>query len=401
MKYLLALVLASAVVVVGYYQLGSWLQTKVRTASLQDILLWRTLFYSASIHREPRKEIAFRLYGKDAEPLAGADITLNNLGLFSRRDYAVERAPNEFRIVAIGGEQTASSVVNVSWPDFLEDELNRRDPSRPYRVINLGWPDAGPEHYVQYWRDEGVKFGADLVIVNFVEGDFYRKAAGTPLTIKGQPIEGSLIEYRVGDLVAKTAVAHPKGRPVTSYRDPLAVPGKPYGFFAPPELMRDPEKVRALQEQIVSDMIAGGMPSAGDLLAEAMAKRRLPSFSIAQRREFDSAPPTPVDQEKLVEFGVRNFGWLVDNVPNLLLVHNFIYYELNARWALTEAMTARAPRIKVVDPRKWIPAGTPDEELRSWYMMAHMPEKWSQEGHEAYGRLMARVVDDWRAGKVP
>ena len=164
------------------------LSLSARNPELATILL-----YSSGIHRVPGEEISFRLYGPGAKLLIQSDVRLNNMGFFSKYDYSHERGPNEFHIVVIGGEQTASSVANFSWPDVLQHELNLRESSKRYKVFNIAWPDAGPEHYVQYWKEHGTKFDPDLVIVNFVENDFFRTISGTPLTYKGQPIGHSTI----------------------------------------------------------------------------------------------------------------------------------------------------------------------------------------------------------------
>lgn len=349
------------------------------------------LFYSGEIHRKPREELSFRLYGPQAQLIAAADLRLNNMGYFSRRDYDYQRGPNEFRIVTIGGEQTASSVANLSWPDSLEDELNRRDPSTRYKVFNIAWPDAGPEHYVRYWQEEGRKFDPDLVIVHFVEGDFYRKIEGTPLKYKGQPIELRDIEYRFGpgaDDAAYTKTAQIVGSQVTSYRDPAAIPSRPYGFFSTRAFMSDPKKVAALQAQVVKDMIAGAEPG----WAYQRWLQNRPIAIKVEDRNFDRLPSAPVDRDKLVEFGVANFGWLARNVPNVLITHNFNYAERTDPFALTAAMTSKDPQIKVIDLRPRVAPDTSDAELRSWYVVPAMTEKWTDKGHTVLGKMMADLV---------
>ena len=373
------------------------------SASARNSDLATILFYSSSIHRVPGELISFRLYGPKATPMIQSDVRLNNMGFFSKYDYSYERGPNEFRIVVIGGEQTASSVANFSWPDVLQHELNLRDSSKRYKVFNIAWPDAGPEHYVQYWKEHGTKFDPDLVIVNFVENDFFRTISGTPLTYKGQPIGHSTIEYRVGpgdDDVARTTTANIRGRPVTSYRDLSAIPPRPYGFFASREFISDTAKVGALQNMVVRDMISGTLPPMGMMVWDTIRDRRIVSEAW-RARDYDLMPTAAPDMQRMVDYGISTFGWLVQNIPNLILSHNFNRSERHAEFKLTDAMMAKAPYIKVTDMRERIRPNLSDEEFARWYHWPSMAEKWSDTGHSAFGHMMAELVVDWRKGWRP
>jgi hypothetical protein len=350
------------------------------------------LFYTDRLFRWPNSDLSFRLYGPNATLLASADWHLNNLGFFSRRDYAYGRGPNEIRIVVLGGEQTASSVTNVSWPDLLEDALNRRESAKTYKVFNVAWPDAGPAHYLEYWEQEGRHFDPDLVIVNVVETDFYRGLPSSPLRYRGQPTVLSPIAYRVGDGpddIASTMVSHTQGASVASFRDPLAVPSRPYGFFASRAFMDDRDKVRRLQSIIVDDMIAGATD--GGLLVRAF-RGKSPLFSVWEERWFDPLPSSPLDKTEMVETVARAFKNLMREMPRVLFTHNFNAAERDAKFELTEALLTRYPEIRLVDMRRNIPPGTSPATFNSWFLFPHMSEKWSDEGHRVYAEMMAAEV---------
>lgn len=398
MRRAIVLVVIGMVIGAGFVNSEWVLRGRVRQQNRANPDLWRMILYTRHVTRHPYGELSFRLYGYETERLAAADLRFNNRGFISDRNFEFARQPNEFRIVAIGGEQTASTVVNRSWPDLLEDELNARDPSTQYKVFNIAWPDAGPEHYIKYWKKFGMEFAPDLVIVNYVETDFFRTLHGAPLTFHWQPITHCTIRYQVGpetDDVAVTTAACLHGSTARSFRDRMVVPGRPYGFFVARAFAEDRHRVRALQVQVVGDMIDGALPAFGSLTFRGL-RGRPTTIDVSAVRNFDPLPSQGPDRERLVQFGISNFGWLARHVPHLVLTHSFIYYDLGKRFELTELMLARDPRIRVVDMRSRIPAGTPDEELRSWYMIPHMGEKWSQRGHEVYARMMAGVVMDWR-----
>lgn len=392
----LALAIAGIVFIVAWTEFDA--RRSYRRANERDPKIWGALFYSAPIDRVPRQKIAFRLYGIDATPLLTADFSLNNMGLISRHDYAYGRGgADEFRILVIGGEQTASSVADVSWPDVLQDELQAKDPSRTYKVFNLGWPDAGPEHYVKYWQEEGPKFEPDLVIVNYVESDFYRTISGTPVTYQGQSLGWAEVTYAAGpmpDDTARLTARVVEGSPGTSFEDPRVIASRPYGFHTTGwGVLSDRAKVLAIQKQVVRDMIKGTIRR-----LRPLAGKPNPPM-VAVYRDFDRQLPVPVDENALVEFGVQTFGWLARNVPNLLLTHNFNLYERRTEWTLTQRMVARDPAIKVVDMRTYAPPDATDEALEPWYWIPHMGEKWSNLGHRAMGEMMARAVLDWQAAQ--
>jgi hypothetical protein len=366
---------------------------QIRRLAWRDPALWRTVLYSSQIRREPGREIKFALYGFQGEQLVLAEIRLNNMGLFSARDYQPEKPPGEFRVVILGGEQTASSVCERSWPDFLEDELNAADSRRRYRVINLAWPDAGPEHYVKAWQEEGIRFCPDLVIVNFVETDFYRGIQGAPVTYRGHRVQYSHIAYRVGTDLARTTTARVGPWEVKSLRARLAVPARPYAFFVAPDFLQEPMKVKALQRKVIADMIAGAMPRFGLRFVQFL-RNGLGTPRIADIRTFDSPVVGHIDVARLVDRVAQTFGSIAASAPNAVFAHSFHYGELDAQFELTRAMMTANPAINVVDMRLLLPKDVARENLRPWWLIPHMGEKWSLEGHRQYAKLMARVVLD-------
>lgn len=350
--------------------LGSRAADEIRLEDLpRDEALWRTIFYSDELRRRPNHDVHFAMYGYDAKRLLSAHIHMNNMGLISNYDYEPEKKPGEFRILAFGGEQTASSVVSKSWPEFLQEVLQRRYPGRRYTVLNGAWPDAGPAHYIKYWEDEFARLAPDLVIINFAEAELYRTAKGTPATIRGRPIGHVRVGYDIDGLTAWTAVAHPMGSKVEWIKDRDAVVCRPYGFHAPIELMNNPKKVLQLQKRVVHELVTGGI-----------------------ERWFDPAPDSPIDRQNLLDVALGNFRTLMRNIPNLIFVHNFDSGDRTAKWQLTSLVEEADRSIKIVDPRTFIPAATSDSEINSWYMTGIMGEKFSDKGMQAYSEIIADII---------
>lgn len=361
------------------------------------------LLYTAPIVREPNSKIFFRFYGPEKKMLLSADIQLNNIGLMSFRDYKINRDNREFRIVILGGEQSASSISSVSWPDYLEELLNKHrkyaDPI--YKVLNFAWPDAGPEKYIEYW-EEAKLYSPDLVIINIVETDFFRNSSAPPATIRGFPIEYSPIEYSIGatpDDVAKLQVTHPVGSKVYSFANPEAVPSRPYGFFVSESFANNPLKIGQLQERVVNDMISGSFPIFGGMIFSSLRMGNLSPLDVGLKRNFDPPPMMSVDLERAMNFGLTTFGKLFESIPNVVFTHNFHHLEINTKWNLTELIMSKNNKIKIVDMRTCIPTDTSIKEIMSWYHIGIMDEKWSDFGHKAYAQMIKKIIYKWQSGE--
>lgn len=412
----LVIIIFLAAGIYHFYLIELRYRDKFRAVNFRDAALHSVVFYSTGLHKEPHQEISFRFYAPKAKLLASADIRLNNMGYFSKYDYNYEQQDPEFRIVVIGGEQSASSVVNQSWPDFLQEELNRRDHSKTWKVFNIGWPDAGPEHYLEYWNQYGKTFKPDLVMINFPESDFFRTLKGVPQTFRGHKLDSVKLFYRLGpsdDDTAWTSVRCIEGTTPKTLRNPNAVPSRPYGMFTSRVFMSDTNRVSRLQNALADDMIQGAMPPFSAFVLNRLLRRKIdeaiPSFNrflfkrfwsrkkrprASELRNFDQNASASFDPEWLVQFGLKSFGALIDAIPNLLLIHNFNYEEYSQKTTFntTQKMMQSDSRINIIDMRKRVPVNISDEELKSWYIFPQMAEKWSLKGHQAYARMVADLV---------
>ena len=380
-----------------------YLREKTRTHNKNLPSINNLILYTAPVVREPNGRILFRFYGPEKNKLLSADIQLNNIGLMSSHDYKTERDNREFRIVILGGEQSASSISSVSWPDYLQESLNkhRKHEDPIYKVLNFAWPDAGPEKYIEYW-EEAKLYSPDLVIVNLVETDFFRNTSAPRVTIRGYPIEYTPIKYTIGltpDDVASLQVTHPVGSKVYSFADPEAVPSRPYGFFVTESFANNPLKIGQLQERVVDDMISGSFPTFGGMILRSLQKRNLSPLDVGLKRNFDPTPMTSIDLERAMIFGLTTFGKLFESIPNLVFTHNFHHLEIDTKWNLTEMIMKNNNKIKIIDMRTCIPIDTPITEIKNWYHVGIMDEKWSDSGHMAYAQMIKRVIYKWRSGE--
>lgn len=382
------------------------------------------LFYSAGVQKQPNSTLHFRFYTAGATIFASADCRLNNMGYFSENDYRYEKEEGEFRILVLGGEQTASSVASQSWPDFLQKILNEKKCfAKKVSVINLAWPDAGPEHYLRTWETEGYKFNPDLVIINIVESDYTRYLTGAKLAYLGCPLEKMVQKKLVYD--------HYNGEPVFTVghslvenakdlSDRRVIASRTFGFFAPLEYMTDLERIKNLQQRLARDFVKGGMPKFGQLTMKILRtpKRRLMAEikgifvhsklnwnlflrNIVQTKypEYDGMPVrhyTVVDTPKDCEiYGDRIFKAMLEKIPNAIFIHSFHSVELahKTEFGYTNQMMKNNPQIKVIDMRERLPKDVDVPSfVKECYLNPFMGEKWSVKGHQTYANLVADLI---------
>ncbi len=116
-------------------------------------------------------------------------IDTNSLGLRDL-EFDVQKAPNEYRVLALGDSMTYGMGVrlDLSWPQVLEARL-REELARPVEVINAGFATAGsdPSSYHVWVRDNGIHFEPDLVLVGLCLNDIDVRIG--MLTYRAVPLE--------------------------------------------------------------------------------------------------------------------------------------------------------------------------------------------------------------------
>lgn len=340
----------------------------------QDASLTRMLFYNQHFSRTPNLDFSFRLYNSNAELVSKSNLKLNNMGFFSSYDYSYVKKPHEYRILVIGSEQSASTVAEKCWPDHLQNILQSRFPNKLISVINIAWPDTRFPLYLDVYKKYGKPFNQDLILVNIVETDYgIVDAAYSTYTYKGKAFELRRVDYSLGpnpDDTAHTFIACLLDVTAPSISNPDCLPSRPYGFFASKRFFDDTDKVRKLQELVREDFLRGGVD-----------------------RTFDPViTPEKISDEKVVEFASGVLTQLKAVSPDILFLHNFNYPEIIDKmlFPYTEKLMKHSPDLKVIDMRTYVEP-TNRDVIKSWYL-PDMQEKWSNEGHQYYASLVAKVV---------
>jgi hypothetical protein len=98
-------------------------------------------------------------------------------------EYTVDKPPGVTRVLALGDSFTWASGSlphEHDWTVVLEERLRGR--GTPAEVLRLGVPGTGPDFQLRLWQLEGLRLGADVVIVGFFVGNDFVEHQPTDLT---------------------------------------------------------------------------------------------------------------------------------------------------------------------------------------------------------------------------
>lgn len=332
------------------------------------------------------RDVYFWIYGANGELLHHNVRHINNVGLFSQKDYRLEKEPGDFLICVLGDEQSTSTLNEVSWPELLEDLLNadvgffQDKPFKRFKVLNYSWPDSGFPIWAKVFEEKIAKLSPDLVILNFLEHSFERLIHGKPATLGGKSVLGQAVEYRLGDgprdkayvWVACSGSPSESGAP--SLRNAHCNPASTFQVYLPKEMGMDPSKMAKLREMLVAD---------------------LKSIPKGKRDQFSSPPPDAVGKEKLVTSATSYLRMIAQKQSNFLIARNFFACHLNFPRVplddMTKMLIEKNPDLNIILMRDKVPQNGMGVDVDTWYL-PHDHSKWSYEGHKQYASLLAHEV---------
>ena len=102
------------------------------------------------------------------------EIQINSLGLRSP-ETAYEKKPGTMRVLVLGDSFTEAFQVPAEsiYPSRIEQLLNTRN-AREYEVINAGVAGYGTDNALLFYRHEGYKYDADVVLLSLYVGNDIR-----------------------------------------------------------------------------------------------------------------------------------------------------------------------------------------------------------------------------------
>jgi hypothetical protein len=346
------------------------------------------------------REIYHWLFAADGALMHRSVRHLNNVGLFSPRDYRIEKRANEYRIAVLGDEQTSSTLDSLSWPNLLEDvlgadqDLARFFPSTRFTVWNFGWPDSGFPIWEDSLRNKVMPLSPDLVLVNFVPHSFQRLIAGKPATLGGRSdIVAYPVGYRLSDapgdeaflLVFSAGPADVAGPP--SLRNPRCTVGGVWQIFAPPNVLDNPEKLTELRRRISADYY---------------------SVDAAERVAFLALAAHETDVGDLTARAAGHLRAMQQVAPRLIIARGPWYTEVaqtapggeQALLADDEGLDPFTPRLRAMAPDLKIELMAPRvaakyrPRVAREFFQPYDRSKWSPIGHRAYAQEVAELIKE-------
>ena len=93
---------------------------------------------------------------------------------FRDYQYEITKPNNTFRIIALGDSFTEGAWVpiNDTWPKKLEKKLNQLNFSKKFEVLNFGIGGVGTLEEVELFKEKGLKYNPDMVILLFYPNDW-------------------------------------------------------------------------------------------------------------------------------------------------------------------------------------------------------------------------------------
>ncbi len=123
------------------------------------------------------------------DPNFRQELRFNSLGMHDT-EHTLEKAPSTFRILMLGDSFVHAVQVGeaATAHQVLENYLNQQEQTGQlhFEVVSSGVVNWGTNQQLIYYREQGRRFQADLVLLTFYIGnDFLDNLPGNVLTIKG------------------------------------------------------------------------------------------------------------------------------------------------------------------------------------------------------------------------
>jgi hypothetical protein len=158
----------------------------------------------------------YTVHAAEGCPGWGSSGRINTLGLRDR-EHEYGRRAGTFRILALGDSYTEGFQFDLPriWPEMLERRLNQRGDSLRYEVINAGRSAMGTGTQLLYYRQEGRRYDADVVVLLFVPNDFRDNSR----VLSGRP--QAYFTTTAGGLALDTSFVHSSGYRLRKGAQPL------------------------------------------------------------------------------------------------------------------------------------------------------------------------------------
>lgn len=358
----------------------------------------------------PNRKVNRFGFDKDHTLLYHGTIETNAQGYRSIVDYPPPSGQRELRIAVLGDSMTASHLSDASWTDVALELLNndrellsRLNIDRIY-IYNFGVMGAGFDTFAQVYFDHARRFDPDLVLVNFIEADFFRKElrieAVTDIGL-GEPLFRGTVDISTHKIDADAVIVCTSQPVVLGRRDckPEFLIKMDRQHFLDRKGVRDVKRQMS-KKFIWAQLLRSTFPYS---IAAALGEK----FYLRNQNFFDVFPiiireiatnsdwanrPNP-NEDDLIARSSLALQKIQETAPNLVLIYNPLSEELLKgvlRSRLGQQLADRAS-LPIIHMAEALPDISNHANVRSWFHLPH-DGHFNNEGIFAYGGAVYRVV---------
>jgi hypothetical protein len=327
-------------------------------------------------------KVHLNLYDEENNLVRRNNVIVNNVGHISLTDDFIDKPKSEFRIAVLGDSFSATTPSNVTWPTLLQRYLNQDEILKTltgkatFTVINFGLDGTGIVQWPAVYRYKARAFNPDLVIVNFIGNDMYRRF-----------LYRKTVNIADGDQAVITCSSLP---PSLENNECMNA----YLFVLDASKTDFKLEVHRFKKEMF-DHLVGRLPwlSLYPELLASMLNGRL-GFHPHLQLKKGPTPNFEIPSEALAA-SQSALKTIAADHPALIVLYHPTVQECLAKQAPQDVkeLMARMGNLKIENMLDFLPLTSSQDEIRKWYNLPY-DQHPSDYGADIYARAVeARVLD--------
>lgn len=332
----------------------------------------------------PNQNLTLHWMNEEGIPIRSNRIRVNNFGHISSRNDTLAKKKGEFRIAVLGDSLTACIHNDTPWTDALQLLLERDQrflksvSASSVSVLNFGMDGVGVEQFPKVLEHEVLQFQPDLILVNFITADIYRRFVWRKSV---RPTQDSRYEITLNCVSLPASLSNPQ----CAYADILAIPT---------DLSSQSEILHGVRKEI-SEQVASRIPwlTPYPQFLSWATKGRLES--LLGRSPYDPLTPTIETREESKTTTVKALKHLFQISQNVRILHMPTYWELvyQAVPKLAQEVMVLASELKITPMISYMPKKENKSQINPLINYPH-DMHWSNLGAQVYAAAIQRYLHD-------
>ena len=347
----------------------------------------------------PNSSFIRTIYNEKGELKQRNNVSINNFGWISRYDYQLQKEPDEFRIAMIGDSFTGTTTNERVWSDTVQDALNKDKAllkaigKKRVTVLNLGEAGAGLGYFHYPLSYAAYLFSSDLVIVNFITEDIFRRhhfpdfAPPDPRNIDSALMGIKAKEQPIQRLMEFDGVKVPVF--CDSYH--LLVDCSAHEWTIPSNKDYAPEAINTIKRAVANELSWNRTIASDRLFLLDFLKQSAPEAMSSALYQED------------VEASVAALKAMRAYLPDMMIAHVPTYNEMHPSIGLKRYVKhlhttsdsfynqLEHAGFTVNQMAHWMPVQHDAKEVIHWYNLPH-DGHWSDKGADLYAAAMHQLI---------